>query len=473
MLIIRAVSVSALTGVVGAEVQPAPRVRVTTDDGLPASGITVIFEASANGVVVPNAVNSDAEGYASPGRWILGTQSGEQTLSATIGAGTVVFRTVVAPGPPTRFFRYGGDKQSGFSSDTLPERLRVRMVDQYGNGIVREAVTFVVNSGGGSIDATVMRTDSLGVVVSGPWTLGSSGGEQRVTATSGIGSLDFTAQACDAACQANQIAYVRGGCIFQVPFRSTVDPIGLVCSGRDYTPSWSPDGQWLAFVRLRPDPPPPGAMLNWNTEVWLFNAAQKSTHRFMAGHSPAWSSDGTRLAVSRGDCVYRCTSFVVAVNDTSARLSLPADAAFPVMSPDGTRIAYVSLSGDDGYHALHLVNADKSGFREITLRDEGGIFFPSWSPHSDRLVFTKCIRGSCDLYSVRADGTDGGALRRLTSGLRVFYPKWSPDGQWILFTSFTDEVPEGYLAYMEADGGGAATVLFTNGTQPVWRPVRR
>jgi Tol biopolymer transport system component len=78
--------------------------------------------------------------------------------------------------------------------------------------------------------------------------------------------------------------------------------------------------------------------------------------------------------LAKGDCVYACTLFVLNLDEAgSAPVTLTSMAAQPAWSPDGKQIAFVSMSGDDGYHALHVINADGSGLRVVVPRDEGFI----------------------------------------------------------------------------------------------------
>jgi dipeptidyl aminopeptidase/acylaminoacyl peptidase len=68
----------------------------------------------------------------------------------------------------------------------------------------------------------------------------------------------------------------------------------------DSSPSWSPDGQSIAFVSNRSEDPD----ANYNTDVWLARADKPSLKRTPrqlttvngADHSPTWSPDGKRIA---------------------------------------------------------------------------------------------------------------------------------------------------------------------------------
>jgi TolB protein len=144
-------------------------------------------------------------------------------------------------------------------------------------------------------------------------------------------------------------------------------------------------------------------------------------------------------------------------------------AAYPTWSPDGKRIAVVSLSGDDGYHALHVINADGSGETAITVRDEGGIFDPDWSPDGGSITFSKCMRGSCNLAVVSLGGGEPSYL--LATGTLVFEPTWSPDGTWIAFTLLNlGAGSTRSIAYVAAASGGEPIPIVSSGYSPAWRP---
>lgn len=145
-------------------------------------------------------------------------------------------------------------------------------------------------------------------------------------------------------------------------------------------------------------------------------------------------------------------------------IHVASDAAQPAWSPDGTKIAYVSLSGDDGYHELHVMNADGSGVTPITRRDEGAIYRPTWSPNGQRIAFSKCTRGGCTIFAVNSDGSE---LVQLTMAGSSFGPAWSPDGTRIAFT-LGGSWPGG-IAYVAADGGDP-TMIVSSGHSPAWRP---
>lgn len=113
--------------------------------------------------------------------------------------------------------------------------------------------------------------------------------------------------------------------------------------------------------------------------------------------------------------------------------------AFPVLSPDGARIAFVRFRG--GNYELFAMDADGTNVERLT-RTERDEALPAWSPNGRRLVYTE-LSGSGDGF--RSDL----AVLNLTTGrttplvrtrtAQEFAPEWSPDGDLIAFTRLRDD----------------------------------
>jgi Tol biopolymer transport system component len=339
----------------------------------------------------------------------------------------------------------------------------VRVTDRYDNPVTAAPVTFTVISGTGTIDGGTAVTDLLGIATSGAWTLGLEPGPQQVGVQAESAQTLFTAIACDGACRELSLAFMRDGGIVVTSFDSTSERF-LTTSGRDDRPAWSPDGRRIAFVRWRP---------NWAGDIYLVDADGFNAVPHWSGggafdfRSAAWSPDGRTLAVDHGNW-YDGDIYLLSVDDTgTAPVHVASMAAMPAWSPDGRKIAFVSLSGDDGYHALHVMNADGSNVTALTLRDRGAIEHPTWSPDGQRIAFTKCIDGACDIVAVSANATAVTVVDRLTTVGNAFSPAWSPDGFWIAFT--VGNYPAYSVVYVAANGGDEP-MLLGSGSRPAWRP---
>ena len=117
---------------------------------------------------------------------------------------------------------------------------------------------------------------------------------------------------------------------------------------------------------------------------------------------------------------------------------------FPVISPDGKRVAFQSLR--NRIYGIHIVNID--GTNAHLLTPDGAT--PEWSPDGTRLVYTSQESGNPDLWVINADGT---GKRPLTTSLgRDFNPSWSPDGKSIAFISDREQPNQLRLYVMNADG---------------------
>ena len=111
---------------------------------------------------------------------------------------------------------------------------------------------------------------------------------------------------------------------------------------------------------------------------------------------------------------------------------------YPQLSPDGSRIAYVSTQS--GSHELWLASADGSNQRQLTdfgsesqARTRGtSVRAPRWAPDGQRLVFAAHRGGRVDVYVL---AVDSGALTALTADEAVeVAPSWSADSRRVYYS---------------------------------------
>ena len=157
----------------------------------------------------------------------------------------------------------------------------------------------------------------------------------------------------------------------------------------DSEPSWSPDGWRIAFESDR----------DGSNEIYVMNAdgsdvtrltgfTRLTNNRGLATASePSWSPDGQRIAFfdqriwnidSR-----RWNVDIYTVNadgsDVARLTSDPETDWYPTWSPDGRRIAF--SSNRDGNWEIYAMNADGSGVTRLT-NNPADDSWPSWGPDS-------------------------------------------------------------------------------------------
>jgi TolB protein len=108
----------------------------------------------------------------------------------------------------------------------------------------------------------------------------------------------------------------------------------------------------------------------------------------------------------------------------------PGSDMWPALSPDGSKIAFVSHREGNG--DLYVMNSD--GTNEISLApSDSADLLPVWSPDGQRIAFTSYRDERSEVYLVNADGT--GLLRLTHTPGSDHALSWSPDGNWIVFLS--------------------------------------
>lgn len=458
---LEAVTPTELTGIVGTLTPSVPAVRALDEDGNPISGVAVSFTTSQGDSVGQSTVTTDNSGVASVGRWRLGAATGTHTVSAQSAGFSVVFKATAKAGPVAFVSVLEGDGQIVTAGSTAPLPLRAIVTDSFRNPVGAAVVTAFVAKGGGKIEAESALTGPDGVALLGSWKLGTDPGTQEVWAQSGAAYAVFTAVACEAsACP--EILFMRSGNIYRYGGSGITQ---LTFDGRSYEPAWSPDGRRIAYVRTT------GSA---GRDIYVMDADGSNPSQKTSGIQlmyPAWSPDGKKLIMAGGAfaCVYECAIYLLDLNGANAKVDNVAPmGSDPAWSPDGKKIVYVSLSGDDGYHALYVMNSDASEISELTPRDEGALFGPTWSPDGTRIAVSKCLRAVCDIYTLSPSSP---ALTKVTNVGNAFDPSWSPDGKLIAFTrtTYNGSLPSYSIDYVPA-AGGETIHLLSNASSPAWHP---
>ena len=179
------------------------------------------------------------------------------------------------------------------------------------------------------------------------------------------------------------------------------------------------------------------------------------------GIGPSVSRQGNRLAYSVPNLninIYRL-NLPVADGVTGAAVKLIASSRYdaaPRYSPDGNRIAFVSLRS--GASEIWTCAGDGSNPVQLTsLGAQTG--YPRWAPDGRSIAFSSNAEGHSDVYVADAEG---GAPRRLTSEPSYeLAPSWSRNGEWIYFGSDRNGYPQNFK--MPAGGGPAQVVTAGHG----------
>jgi gamma-glutamyltranspeptidase len=285
-----------------------------------------------------------------------------------------------------------------------------------------------------------------------------------------------------------------------LPAVAGVAALTLALSGQTATPrgardpSWSPDGKRLAFSYLD---------RIWSAAPDGKNAKALRSSSTDIERDPAWSPDGKSIAFA-SDAGQGFDVYIIAANGENARklTSLPGDERWPSwthdgrvafsrrdsgrwrlhvvssaggdakplfadtdadderqgsVSPDGTRIAYVSdRDGEDGDIDLWIGDLKPGPRDRVTrtrvLRARGAESFPTWSPDGKRIAFFAVREGVGSVWAMAVEDAapDGetvppARLRPAETPILVSRrggaPAWSPDGKRIVIANLPPPDP--------------------------------
>jgi TolB protein len=191
----------------------------------------------------------------------------------------------------------------------------------------------------------------------------------------------------------------------------------------DLGPTWSPDGSKIAFESGEPQWSLPNAVTH--SRIWVVGAnghgLKRLTNSKRSDFSPAWSPDGKWIAFVRDIGRNRGRIWLVSADGRNAH-PLGLKGGEPAWSPDGAQLAFAR--GQHGVATetvdLYVANADGSGLRRLTHARAGVVnHHPSWSPDGHSIVYI----GQRGLYTINVNGH--GARRLTRSPAEDIDPDWS------------------------------------------------
>ncbi len=173
---------------------------------------------------------------------------------------------------------------------------------------------------------------------------------------------------------------------------------------------------------------------------------------------PCVTPDGTRIAfVSNRDG----NSEIYTMNgDGSNQTNVSANAGadtFAAISRDGSKVVFASSR--DGDEEIYIVDFDGSNLTRLT-NDAADDTTPAFSPDGTHVIFSSNRSGTYQIYSM--DTTGGNVTQLTTSSEDKFHPSFKVDGSVILYYTATGSATR-QIWRCNADGSGE--VQLTNGTQ--------
>jgi dipeptidyl aminopeptidase/acylaminoacyl peptidase len=228
----------------------------------------------------------------------------------------------------------------------------------------------------------------------------------------------------------------------------------------DYSPTWSPSGRRIAFVRSSRSNRVRGIFVVPGGGGRARRVATVGAKNAGAVYPLRWSPTGDRLVFDRYGAVECKTTRAFDLRFNISRAdgrgtrtvhALPRPATLAQLgdirwSPSGNRLLYIVYTLDDfgdtnecRFHrpeaALFVVNADGSHRTKLV---DSEVYAATWSADGASIAYEDCAAAAdagCDLYLIRPDGSGKRLLQseRLSTGIDL---SWSPLGDEVLATGY-------------------------------------
>ena len=199
--------------------------------------------------------------------------------------------------------------------------------------------------------------------------------------------------------------------------------------------STSPSGTWVAFT----------AVVSGKHDVFVSRPDGSERRQLTATpvheYYPSWTPDGAALVVARQDAATGLLSLVEIDVSTLATRSIATgldNATSPVVSPDGTEIAFEGRPAGGMWPDLYIVPRAGGVAMRLTS-DLARDVAPRWTADGASIYFVSNRGGTFEVWAI---GRDGSGERAITSGTNLLgRPAISADGRRLAVTVAATGLP--------------------------------
>jgi TolB protein len=227
------------------------------------------------------------------------------------------------------------------------------------------------------------------------------------------------------------------------------------------SPSWSADGQWLAYVSFE------GKKSAIYVQRIRTGERRKVSQRVGINGAPAWSPDGRKLALTLGGGGGNPDIYILdlATQELARITDDPSIDTEAVWSPDGSSLYFTSDRA--GGPQIYRIGA-RAGERPKRMTFTGSYNArPRVSPDGTQLAVVTLDQSS---YRIGIQDIASGTLRVLSRGKLDESPSFAPNGAMLIYSG--QERGRGVLATVSVDGLTGQRLNSDAGQvrEPVWGP---
>lgn len=189
--------------------------------------------------------------------------------------------------------------------------------------------------------------------------------------------------------------------------------------GSNHSPAWTSDGARLAFSSARSGQP----------QIWVSDVSGGNLHQvtsFGIDTSPCWNPrTNAQIAYVSGRTGEPQIYIMEQDGSNTQRMTDGGYAVSPSWDPSGALLTFSWNRkygpGDPGGQDIYVMEIASKRWVQAT-HESGSNDFPSWSPDGRHIVFERTIGGRTQIWSMLSDGTH---QQQLTHTGNNFMPDWS------------------------------------------------